>query len=71
MLISYLKLQGSYKMKIQLSDETVSALEDISGKKITRNGDKVIREVCEMVEKENGIDVLVCDQTEKMAGDEK
>lgn len=58
-------------MKIQLSDETVSALEDISGKKITRNGDKVIREVCEMVEKENGIDVLVCDQTEKMAGDEK
>ena len=66
-----MNLQGSYKMKIQLSDETVSALEDVSGKKITRNGDKVIREVCEMAEKENGIDVLVCDQTEKMAGEEK
>ena len=37
-------------MKIQLRDETVSALEEVSGKKITRNGDQVIREVCEMAE---------------------
>ena len=62
-------------MKVQLSDETVSALEEVSGKKITRNGDQVIREVCEMAEngQENnsGPSISVCSQTEKMASDEQ
>ena len=58
-------------MRISLSPETVTALEDVSGKKITRNGDQVIREVCEKAENGNGnsIDVMVCDQTEKFAED--
>jgi len=61
-------------MKIQLSDDTVSALEEVSGKKITRNGDQVIREVCEMAEnsEENNSEpsISVCSQTEKMVSEE-
>ena len=37
-------------MRITLSNETVSALEEISGKQITRNGEQVIRDVVQMVE---------------------
>ncbi len=62
-------------MKIQLSDDTVSALEEVSGKKITRNGDQVIREVCEMAEnnQENNSEpsISVCSQTEKMVEDDE
>jgi len=62
-------------MKIQLSDDTVSALEEVSGKKITRNGDQVIREVCEMAEngEQNNSEpsISVCSQTEKMLSDEQ
>ena len=57
-------------MKLTLKPETVESLEDLTGKKITRNGDQVIQEVCKMAEKgenENeGIDISVCNQTEKM-----
>jgi len=62
-------------MKVQLSDDTVSALEEVSGKKITRNGDQVIREVCEMAENSHennsGPSISVCSQTEKMVSDEQ
>jgi len=37
-------------MRITLSNETVSALEEISGKQITRNGEQVIREIVQIVE---------------------
>jgi len=37
-------------MRVSLTPTTVSVLEEISGKKITRNGDEIIREVAEMVE---------------------
>ena len=53
-------------MKIQLSDDTVSALEEVSGKKITRNGDEIIREVVKMAETlDNGksVEMTVCDNT--------
>ena len=62
-------------MKIQLSDSTISALEEVSEKKITRNGDKVIKEVAEMAKQanENGPEksIQVCDFTEKMANNEE
>jgi len=60
-------------MKITLSDPTISALEEVSEKKITRNGDEVIRQVAEMAKKanENGQEkeVSVCDFTKEMASD--
>lgn len=37
-------------MKVQLSPEVVASLEEITGKKITRNADQIIREVAEIAE---------------------
>ena len=57
-------------MRVNLSESTISELEEASGKKITRNGDKVIEEVAQMaLEKssENGPEIMVCDNTEKFA----
>ena len=62
-------------MKVTLSEETVSALEEVAEKKITRNGDQVIKEVAEMAKRanENGPEksIEVCDFTEKMANNEE
>jgi len=62
-------------MKIVLKPDTQESLEEITGLKLSRNGDQVIKKVVEMAEdnKENSneIDILVCDQTEKFAGDEE
>jgi len=51
-----------------LTPETIDSLESVSGKKITRNGDQVIREVAEMAENaesNNSIEMNVCDNTKK------
>ena len=62
-------------MKVTLSEDTVSTLEEVAEKKITRNGDQVIREVAEMAKRanENGPEksIEVCDFTEKMANNEE
>jgi len=62
-------------MKVTLKPETVESLEDLTGKKITRNGDQVIQEVCNMAENEQSDNsepsISVCSQTEKMVSDEK
>ncbi len=58
-------------MKVTLKPETVESLEDLTGKKISRNADQVVQEVCEMADEENGnkgIGISVCNQTEKMRG---
>lgn len=34
-------------MRIQLSQDTINSLEDLSGKKITRNGDAIIQQICD------------------------
>jgi len=55
-------------VKVQLSPETVESLEGITGKKITRNGDQIIREVAEMAENtesNNSIEMSVCNNTKK------
>ena len=61
-------------MKMTVNPETIESLEDLTGKKITRNGDQVIQEVCKMAEKgqneTEGIDISVCSQTEKMTEDD-
>ena len=57
-------------MKVTLKRGTIDSLEDLTNKKITRNGDQVVQEVCKMAE--NGqsnneeINISVCSQTEKM-----
>jgi len=62
-------------MKLTLKPSTVESLEDLTGKKITRNGDQVVQEVCEMAESGQSnneeIDISVCSQTEKMIEDDK
>ena len=37
-------------MKISLESDVIESLESITGKKISRNGNEIIREVTEMVE---------------------
>ncbi len=34
-------------LKINLSKDTIQSLEDASGKKISRNGDEVVQQVCD------------------------
>ncbi len=53
-------------MKVQLSPECIETLEEITGKKITRNADQVIREVAEIAENaesKDSIEMNVCDST--------
>jgi len=55
-------------MKVTLSPECIESLEGITGKKITRNADQVIREVAEIAENaeaNNSIEMSVCDSTRK------
>jgi len=35
-------------MKVTLQPETVESLENLTGKKITRNGDEVVQQVCDI-----------------------
>lgn len=59
-------------MKVKLNPETISAIEEASETRITRNADKVIRELAETVKSidhnETKKDIKVCDFTAKMAG---
>ncbi len=53
-------------MRVTLTPYTISILEEVSGKKITRNGDEIIREVVKMAETlDNGksVEMTVCDNT--------
>ena len=57
-----------FTMKVQLSPECIETLEEITGKKITRNADQVIREVAEIAENaesKDSIEMNVCDSTKK------
>jgi len=38
-------------MKIQLSQDTIQSLEDLTKTKISRNGDAVIQQVCDIASK--------------------
>lgn len=53
-------------MRVTLTAYTISILEEISGKKIIRNGDEIIREVVKMAEtldNEKSVEMTVCDNT--------
>jgi len=55
-------------MRVTLTPFTISILEEVSGKKIIRNGDEIIREVAEMAEtldNEKSVEMTVCENTKK------
>ena len=60
-----------YYMRIELKPETVQALEDASGQKLSKNGDQIIREIAEkaqdaeVAENGSGLEMTVCDVTKK------
>lgn len=56
-------------MKAEITDGTKQRVSDILDKPVERNFDKAINQCFDKLENGNSIDVLVCDQTEKMAGD--
>ena len=58
-------------MKVELSKNTQNRVSDILDKPVERNFDKAINQCFDKLENGNPIDVLVCDQTEAMAGDSK
>lgn len=60
-------------MRIQLSQDVIDSLENLSGKKITRNGDAVIQQVCDIASKncgDRGKAWLETDNSEKEEKDE-
>ena len=58
-------------MRINLSEKTLSELEEASGRKITKNGDEVILEVAKMAQKAQDKtlepEITVCNNTEEFA----
>ena len=55
-------------MKVQLSQDTIQSLEDLTKTKISRNGDAVIQQVCDIASKncnQNGKAWLEPDNSEK------
>ena len=58
-------------MKAKISRDTQNRVSDILDKPVKRNFDKAVNQCLDKLENGNSIDVLVCDQTEKMAGAEE
>jgi len=58
-------------LKAEISKDTQNRVSDILDKPVERNFDKAVNQCLDKLENGNSIDVLVCDQTEKMAEDEE
>ena len=54
-------------MKAEISEETKERVSEILDRPIERNFDKAINQCIDKLENGNSIDVMVCDQTEKMS----
>ncbi len=57
-------------MKAEISENTKNRVSEIIDKPVERNFDKAVNQCLDQLENGNSVDVLVCDQTEKMAEDE-
>lgn len=57
-------------MKAEITDQTKKRVSEIIDKPVERNFDKAINQCLDKLENGNPIDVLVCDQTEKMSSEE-
>ncbi len=58
-------------MKAEISENTKNRVSEIIDKPVERNFDKAVNLCLDKLENGNSVDVLVCDQTEKMAEDEE
>ncbi len=58
-------------MKAEISENTKNRVSEIIDKPVERNFDKAINQCIDTLENGKSVDVLVCDQTEKMAEDEE
>jgi len=59
-------------MRILIDDQVKDDLEDLTGKKLTKNGNSVISEVVEMAKESRGpesIEISCCPKTEKLASE--
>ena len=54
-------------MKAEISNETKERVSEILDKPVERNFDKAINQCIDKLENGNSVDVMVCDQTEKMS----
>lgn len=61
-------------MRISLEDKQVEGIEELTGKKLSKNGNELVSEVIEMAKAGNNElekEIEVCDFTNKMASEEK
>jgi len=58
-------------LKAEIKENTQQRVSEILDKPVERNFDKAVNQCLDKLENGNSVDVLVCDQTEKMAEDEE
>jgi len=58
-------------MKAEISEATKERVSEILDKPVERNFDKAINQCIDKLENGNSIDVMVCEQTEKMSEEAK
>ena len=59
-------------MRISLEDEQISEIEELTGKKLSKNGNELIGEVIEIAKnsEDNGpVEISCCPKTEKLASE--
>jgi len=56
---------------VKVTEKTKTRMEEILEKPIKRNFDQAINQCLDKLDSGEPVDVLVCDQTEKFAGDEQ
>jgi len=62
----------SFFMRVLIDDQVKDDLEDLTGKKLTKNGNSVISEVVQMAKESRepeAIEISCCDKTEKLASE--
>jgi len=61
-------------MRIMIDDQNKDDLEDLTGRKLTKNGNSVISEVVQMAKESRGpepVEISCCPNTEKTASEDE
>ncbi len=58
-------------LKAEIKENTQQRVSEILDKPVERNFDKAVNQCLDKLENGKSVDVLICDQTEKMAEDEE
>ena len=62
----------SFFMRIAIDDQVKDELEELTGKKLTKNGNSMISEVVQMAKEAKGpepVEISCCPKTEKLASE--